>query len=225
MEDIPESSNAANKRRRVEIMNHTSGVPFTNPITQFPSMHLLGQQQNRNVTRLFGTDLEVSLSAENDIVSSLMPHQNVVVSFHMNQMLRSLEDFWRSNLSEELKKIKEMETRIKEKEEQLDLFKQMYQYYEQKTSQLELTLWRTNREIYNTPAPTFVRPEEVQSCLGDLNNAQRTEMACKECDSRPATMMWLPCRHLCVCFPCDEKIMICPICNVKKTESFMINLR
>ncbi|PWA42241.1 zinc finger, RING/FYVE/PHD-type [Artemisia annua] len=198
MEDIPESSNAANKRRRVEIMNHTSGVPFTNPITQFPSMHLLGQQQNRNVTRLFGTDLEVSPSAENDIVSSLMPHQNYLLGFHINQMLLSVEDFWQRNLSEELKKIKEMETKIKEKEQQL---------------------------IYNTLAPTFVRPEEVQSCLGDLNNAQRTDIACKECDSRPATMLWLPCRHLCVCFPCDEKIKICPICNVNKTESFMINLR
>nr|GEY51056.1 cell division cycle 20.2, cofactor of APC complex-like [Tanacetum cinerariifolium] len=121
-------------------------------------------------------------------------------------MIQHVEEFWRRHLSEEFKKIKEIETKIKDKDQQLDLFKQLYHHYEQKSSSLEDTLRRrTNGEGGSKPAPT-VWHEEVQSCLVDQNNAQRTDMACKKCGSRPAIMLWLPCRHLCVCFACDKKI-------------------
>ncbi|GJR96011.1 zinc finger, RING/FYVE/PHD-type containing protein [Tanacetum coccineum] len=196
-------------------------------------MHLLGQQQQtRNPIIIFGIDLGVSppstsvqRAAENDLLSSLIPQQNFLIGFHMNQMLQHVEEFWRRHLSEELKKTKEIETKIKEKDQQLDLFKQLYHHYEQKTLSIEETLRRrANGEGGSKPAPTVVRHEEVQSCLVDQKNAQRMDMACKKCGSRPANMLWLPCRHLCVCFACDKRVKICPICSVKRVESFMINL-
>lgn len=140
-------------------------------------------------------------------------------------MLQNVEQFWRRNLSEELQKRVEMERKLKEKEQQTDLFRQMYHHYEQRSFHLEETLrQRADGEGCSNAVPPVAVEEEVQSCLFDLNSVQRMDMMCKNCRSRPATMLWLPCRHLCVCMVCERRVKICPICSAKKTESFKINL-
>lgn len=98
MIDGIESSAAASKRRRIEILNGMNGVPFTNPITQFPSMHLL-QQQNRNPPQNTSiTDLNLALPTPNrqqvveqntpvddGLISSLIPQQNFIMNYHVNK--------------------------------------------------------------------------------------------------------------------------------------------
>lgn len=49
-------------------------------------------------------------------------------------------------------------------------------------------------------------------------------VACWNCKTLSATMVWNPCGHMCLCFECDNKVSECPICNNKKLSSFMVNL-
>ncbi|PWA48253.1 Berberine/berberine-like protein [Artemisia annua] len=103
-------------------------------------------------------------------------------SIHMTQMLQSVEDFWRRNLTSELKKFKDLEATLQEKERQVD-----------KSFHLEEKLRRSieGEGVSNMHA---VREEEVESCLVDMNGAaQRMGTTCWNCQSRPATMLWLAC--------------------------------
>ncbi|MFS7960975.1 putative transcription factor C2H2 family [Helianthus anomalus] len=48
-------------------------------------------------------------------------------------------------------------------------------------------------------------------------------LMCRNCMTFPATIVYYPCRHLCVCVECDTEISPCPICNRVKQFSFMVN--
>lgn len=39
---------------------------------------------------------------------------------------------------------------------------------------------------------------------------------CRGCSSRGATVLLLPCRHLCACGPCAAFLDFCPVCNAAK---------
>ncbi|KAI3519629.1 hypothetical protein L1887_08843 [Cichorium endivia] len=232
--DEADCSLASNKRRRLELLNSTTGVPFTNPFSQFPSLDLLHQQRNQTAqTTVIHTDLKLSPPAthqneeaavDDDHFNSLIPPQNFLIGYHINQMRLSVEEFWRRNFGEEIKKRKEIEARLKQKEELADRLRQMYHFYEERTFHLEEMLQRRVAGEGCSTVAAAVREEEVQSCFVDPNNAPRRDMACRNCRSRPATMLWLPCRHLCVCLVCERRVKICPICGAQKTESLMINL-
>ncbi|KAI3519624.1 hypothetical protein L1887_08838 [Cichorium endivia] len=235
--DEGEPSATANKRiRRMELLNRTTGVPFTNPITQFPSIHFL-QQQSRNPPRnpvAIDTDLQLSPpetirsddrpTADDDQLSSSLAQQNFLIGYHTNQMMQSVEEFWRRNFAEEVKKRKEMEEKLKIKDEQVVRFRQMYHFYEERTFLLEDMLRRRVAGEGCSADVAAVPEEQVESCFVVLDSAPTRDMACRNCRNRPANMLWLPCRHLCVCLVCERRVKICPICSVQKTESFMVNL-
>ncbi|KAJ9539812.1 hypothetical protein OSB04_026318 [Centaurea solstitialis] len=211
-----ECSAAAGKRRRIELLNATAaagGVTFTNPIAaDFPSIPLLHHHHHHRNPPPITAGFHLSPpspflhrqdeenTADDDALSSLISQQNFIINYHMSQMLLTVNEFWRSNFAEEVKKRKEMEASLKQKEELADRFRQMYHYYEERTCLLEDMLQRrmmAGGEDCSGGAGGGATEEEVQSCFLDLNNvAGKTEMVCKNCRSRPATMLWLPCRHL-----------------------------
>lgn len=136
-------------------------------------------------------------------------------------MQQSVEQFWRRKISEELKKTVEIETKLKEQEQQADLFRSMYYHYEQRSFHLEETL---RKSLEGEEYVSVERNQEVQSCFVDPKKiAQKMDMKCKTCRKSPATMIWLPCMHLSVCLMCERRVKICPICGVQKTQSFLIN--
>ncbi|KAL4576019.1 hypothetical protein LXL04_012107 [Taraxacum kok-saghyz] len=222
----------ANKRRKFELLNSTTGVPLTNTISQFPALEFLHQQCNPPPqTTVIHTDLNLSpplathqdeeAAAYDDHFNSLIPPQNFLIGYHINQMRLSMEEFWRRNLGEEVKKRKEIEAILKQKEELADRLRHMYHFYEERTFKLEQMV---ERRVAGEGCSTLVREEEVESCFVDPKSSPGTDISCRNCRSRRATMLWLPCRHLCVCLVCERRVKVCPICGVRKTESFMINL-
>ncbi|KAK4776371.1 hypothetical protein SAY86_005059 [Trapa natans] len=52
------------------------------------------------------------------------------------------------------------------------------------------------------------------SSLGDTNR-----MSCKACKVKVVSVLFLPCRHLCLCKDCEGVISICPICQATKYAS------
>ncbi|CAM8995521.1 unnamed protein product [Rhodiola kirilowii] len=47
---------------------------------------------------------------------------------------------------------------------------------------------------------------------------------CKACRRRPASVVLLPCRHLCVCAACDGAVAACPYCFTMKNSSVEVFL-
>lgn len=140
----------------------------------------------------------------------------------MNQMQPSVEEFWRRNFADEINKRKEIEAKLIEKDEQVGRFREMYHIYEERAFHLEEMVQR--KVAGEGGGSAAITPEEeVESCnIVDLNSVSKMEMACKNCRSRPARMLWLHCRHVCVCLVCERRVETCPICGARKTESFMV---
>lgn len=48
--------------------------------------------------------------------------------------------------------------------------------------------------------------------------------ACKMCQSRSLSVVFLPCRHLCCCKSCDAFLELCPVCSSLKEDSIEVIL-
>nr|XP_010926405.2 probable BOI-related E3 ubiquitin-protein ligase 2 [Elaeis guineensis] len=67
--------------------------------------------------------------------------------------------------------------------------------------------------------------DTASCCNGGVINFQLTckenknlkeSMACKICRVNEACMLLLPCRHLCLCKECENKLSFCPLCQSSK---------
>lgn len=45
---------------------------------------------------------------------------------------------------------------------------------------------------------------------------------CRACKNREASVLLVPCRHLCLCIECERFIDSCPVCQVMKTASVQV---
>lgn len=61
----------------------------------------------------------------------------------------------------------------------------------------------------------YVDPERVAAGSGP---------SCKACRKRVASVVLLPCRHLCVCTDCDQVVRACPICRAFRNSSVEVFL-
>ncbi|KAK9270813.1 hypothetical protein L1049_026399 [Liquidambar formosana] len=58
---------------------------------------------------------------------------------------------------------------------------------------------------------------------GEMNEHSK-KMACKGCNSRSSCVLFLPCRHLCSCKPCEAFLGSCPVCKSVKEGSMEVFL-
>ncbi|XP_010266836.1 PREDICTED: probable BOI-related E3 ubiquitin-protein ligase 2 [Nelumbo nucifera] len=63
------------------------------------------------------------------------------------------------------------------------------------------------------------REEEAGREIGTEGEEQTKKMACKACNSRVSCVLFLPCRHLCSCKPCEGFLDSCPVCKSPKKAS------
>lgn len=66
--------------------------------------------------------------------------------------------------------------------------------------------------------------KEVESGAVGVEEEMERRRRCRNCRMEEATVLLLPCRHLCVCTLCDSSLTTCPICNSKKTATVHVNL-
>lgn len=74
-------------------------------------------------------------------------------------------------------------------------------------------------------------PEEASSCHCEVEKVVEEEGGerwgrwwCRSCLRREATVLALPCRHLCLCRECDAGRRNCPVCAGGKTASLHVCL-
>ncbi|XP_077242861.1 putative BOI-related E3 ubiquitin-protein ligase 3 [Tasmannia lanceolata] len=60
--------------------------------------------------------------------------------------------------------------------------------------------------------------DEVVKDKGEYNNR------CRNCGEGESCVLFLPCRHLCLCTGCGSTLHICPICRSNKNASVHINM-
>ncbi|GAB4857739.1 hypothetical protein Ancab_015646 [Ancistrocladus abbreviatus] len=58
----------------------------------------------------------------------------------------------------------------------------------------------------------YIDPDRVNTASGGGGGVGRGGPSCKTCRRRAASVVLLPCRHLCVCTECDPLVQACPLC-------------
>ncbi|XP_021768089.1 BOI-related E3 ubiquitin-protein ligase 1-like isoform X2 [Chenopodium quinoa] len=67
--------------------------------------------------------------------------------------------------------------------------------------------------------------EDAESAYVDpVSDRRVTSPSCKMCRTRVATVVLLPCRHLCVCKECDDVVQACPLCLSLRSASVEVYL-
>lgn len=66
--------------------------------------------------------------------------------------------------------------------------------------------------------------EDAESAYIDPDRVMFSGPSCKACRSRAASVVLLPCRHLCVCPACDTVVQACPVCFATRNSSVEVYL-
>ncbi|KAK2372393.1 E3 ubiquitin-protein ligase BOI [Trifolium repens] len=66
--------------------------------------------------------------------------------------------------------------------------------------------------------------EDAESGYIDPDRVVISGHKCKGCEKRVASVVVLPCRHLCVCNECDTHFRVCPVCLTVKNSTVEIYL-
>ncbi|XP_040384780.1 E3 ubiquitin-protein ligase BOI-like [Oryza brachyantha] len=87
------------------------------------------------------------------------------------------------------------------------------------------------------PLAAAAAADDAQSCCFETTNphgatapgddaatspAAGGKWSCKSCSERDATVLLLPCRHLCLCKACEPRLDACPVCLAPKNASVHI---
>nr|GEV89034.1 hypothetical protein [Tanacetum cinerariifolium] len=129
----------------------------------------------------------------------------------MEQFQFSVMDKWRKKVDAEVQKREVLEARLKELQD-------MCEFYAQRRLMLEKILKECEEEEgSNAPvaAAGWVE-EEVDSKYNP------SDVLCRVCTNQKANIVLIPCWHLSVCMSCDSHVSSCPICNVKRRDSFRV---
>ncbi|XP_030524799.1 E3 ubiquitin-protein ligase BOI [Rhodamnia argentea] len=66
--------------------------------------------------------------------------------------------------------------------------------------------------------------EDAESAYVDPDRVVVSGPSCKACSNRAASVVLLPCRHLCVCPECDTVVHACPVCFATRNSSVEVYL-
>jgi E3 ubiquitin-protein ligase BOI-like protein len=66
--------------------------------------------------------------------------------------------------------------------------------------------------------------EDAGSAYIDPDRVVVSEPRCKACRKRVASVVLIPCRHLCLCTECDQVAQACPLCLALRSSSVEVYL-
>ncbi|GMY29845.1 E3 ubiquitin-protein ligase BOI-like [Fagus crenata] len=66
--------------------------------------------------------------------------------------------------------------------------------------------------------------EDAESAFVDPDRVVVSGPSCKGCRKRVASVVLLPCRHLCICTECDQVVQACPLCLTLRNSSVEVYL-
>lgn len=97
------------------------------------------------------------------------------------------------------------------------------------TYENECMVLSLNNTLEETKRKSCYYPEDIESCCDmEVLEEETAEIAtsfnmiCKRCYLNESTFLFLPCRHLCSCKPCEHFLKACPVCLTGKKTSIEI---
>ncbi|KAK6117932.1 hypothetical protein DH2020_048337 [Rehmannia glutinosa] len=75
-------------------------------------------------------------------------------------------------------------------------------------------------------AASCIDPNNYLSVAGGSgrSNSVKKDIVCKSCKAKEASILLMPCRHLCLCKECEGFASVCPVCQMITTASFEVYL-
>ncbi|KAI3452712.1 hypothetical protein Pfo_009376 [Paulownia fortunei] len=75
-------------------------------------------------------------------------------------------------------------------------------------------------------AASCIDPNNYLSSAGGSGRSTtlKNDMICKSCKAKEASVLLMPCRHLCLCKECEGFVNVCPVCQIITTASFEVYL-
>ena len=127
--------------------------------------------------------------------------------------LRNVLDVYHNTLKENIRKQKEVEAHMQR-------FKELYECYCFQAGKVKNILEQNILEQRMARTRVDVGEEGESSTS---NQVIELDAMCRNCLIERANIVWLPCRHLCVCMDCDDKVMACPLCDARKVTSIKVD--
>lgn len=81
---------------------------------------------------------------------------------------------------------------------------------------------RNTSSDYDIGKGAINREEEEEETGG--SGRRRSRRVCRNCGKEEASVLLLPCRHLCLCYACGPALHSCPVCLSTKNAALHINL-
>ncbi|CAN7010704.1 hypothetical protein IGI04_011815 [Brassica rapa subsp. trilocularis] len=141
---------------------------------------------------------------------------------------------------EEINHIQKLNLYLEEKVKSLCVENQVWrdvaQSNEATVNALRSNLQQVLADVERREEPTAA--DDTQSCCGSndegdskekwrlVGEAQdtMTRTMCRSCGKGEASVLLLPCRHMCLCSVCGSSVYTCPVCKSPKNASLHVNL-
>ncbi|ERN14815.1 probable BOI-related E3 ubiquitin-protein ligase 2 [Amborella trichopoda] len=217
--------------------------------TQWPERHVIPAHYGFSAGFLsfFGEELAFHLVQQQQEIDHF-------IALHTEKVRMELEEKRRRHARRLFVAVEEnMAKRLKAKEAEIEKIGKLNGVLEARVKSLcvETQIWqnlaKTNEATANALRcnleQVLAQAEEEGygdsgSCAGDAESScksekvrervegggEERERGCRGCGAEGASVLVLPCRHLCVCSACDARLQACPICNSVKKASVQVYL-
>lgn len=128
-------------------------------------------------------------------------------------------EFLLKHKDEEIAKAGNRTKELEEYLKKMEMENQAWQRIANENEAIIMSLNNTIEQLRESGYCLSTNGEDAESCcdLHDDEDEQETKkMICKSCNSRSSCMIFLPCRHLSSCKPCDSLLHQCPLCGIPK---------
>ncbi|OIV94648.1 hypothetical protein TanjilG_25872 [Lupinus angustifolius] len=203
------------------------------------------QQQHSSLSSpflsLFSEGLNSQIKQQRDEIDQFLRAQGEQLSQalaekrhkHYRELLNAADESVARRLREkeaEVEKAKRKNAELEEHAAQLSMEAQVWQAkikaQESTAASLQAQLQHAVMMSHEKRALScFVgQAEDAESAYNDPDRVTVSGPKCRGCDSRVASVVVLPCRHLCVCVECDRHFRACPVCFTVKNSSIEVCL-
>lgn len=142
---------------------------------------------------------------------------------------------------EEIEKMGKLNWALEERMKSLwvenQLWKDLAQANEAAANALRSNLQQVLAQARDEPGPAGVcghsndgNGDDAESCCGSNGRGNEAEHGdrtpwrqCRKCWKEEASVLLLPCRHLCLCSACGSSLHTCPLCSTPKNASLHVN--
>ncbi|KAG7542201.1 Zinc finger RING-type [Arabidopsis thaliana x Arabidopsis arenosa] len=215
-------SNAPVKRR---------SVAFDSPPPSLINAELVSQIQNQQQSEIDRFVAHQTEKLRIEIEARQQTQTRMLASAVQNAIAKKLKE-----KDDEIVRIRNLnwvlQERVKSLYVETQIWRDIAQTNEANANTLRTNLDQVLAQIETFPTASAVVEDDVESscgsCCGDGGGEAVTAVSggCKRCGEREASVLVLPCRHLCLCTVCGGSALLrtCPVCDSVMNASVHVNM-